>query len=78
VTYQKPPCYITESNEIAERLDVVSAKFNRLVFYSGDIPHSAQVASPELLTNDLSTGRLTLNCFASVRPNPGWNDADTQ
>lgn len=70
-TYQKPPCYITDSNEIAERLDVVSAKFNRLVFYSGDIPHSAQISSPELLTNDISNGRLTLNCFASVRPKPG-------
>jgi hypothetical protein len=71
VTYQKPPCYITESNEIAARLDVVSAKFNRLVFYSGNIPHSAQVSSPELLTDDLNKGRLTLNCFASVRPKPG-------
>jgi hypothetical protein len=69
-TYQQPPCYITESSEIAERLDVVSAKFNRLVFYSGDIPHSAQISSPELLTNDLSEGRLTLNCFASLRPSP--------
>jgi len=70
-TYQKPPCYITESNEIAERLDVVSAKYNRLVFYSGDIPHSAQISSPELLTNNLGKGRLTLNCFASVRPKSG-------
>ena len=70
-TYRKPPCYITDSNEIAERIDVVSAKFNRLVFYSGDIPHSAQISSPELLTDDPKTGRLTLNCFASVRPKPG-------
>jgi len=70
-TYQKPPCYITESNEIAERIDVVSARSNRLVFYSGDIPHSAQISSPELLTDDLGKGRLTLNCFASVRPKSG-------
>jgi hypothetical protein len=70
-TYQKPPCYITKSNEIAERLDVVSAKYNRLVFYSGDIPHSAQISSPELLTDELGKGRLTLNCFASVRPTLG-------
>ena len=70
-TYQKPPCYITESNEIAERLDVVTARYNRLVFYSGDIPHSAQISSPELLTDDLDKGRLTLNCFASVRPKLG-------
>ena len=67
-TYRKPPCYITESTEIAERLDLVEAKYNRLVFYPGDIPHSAQIASPGLLTSDLRSGRLTLNCFASVRP----------
>ena len=67
-TYQKPAHYITESNEIAERLHVIPAKFNRLVFYSGNVPHSAQIASPELLTSDLENGRLTLNCFASVRP----------
>jgi len=70
-TYQKSPCYITQSTEIAERLDVVSAKFNRLVFYSGEVPHSAQVSSPQLLTSDPCTGRLTLNCFASMRPQPG-------
>lgn len=67
-TYQNPPCYMTESTEIAERLDVVAAKFNRFVFYSGDILHSAQISSPELLTDDPGKGRLTLNCFASVRP----------
>lgn len=67
-TYRKPPCYMTDSTEIAERLDVVDAKYNRLVFYSGDIPHSAQITSPQLLTGDIHSGRLTLNCFASVRP----------
>ena len=67
-TYNEPPCYITESNEIAERLDAVPAKFNRLLFYSGDEPHSAQISSPELLSSDFDKGRLTLNCFASVRP----------
>lgn len=67
-TYQTSPCYMTESTEIAERLDLVTAKFNRLVFYSGDIPHSAQITSPELLSTDIQLGRLTLNCFASVRP----------
>lgn len=66
--YNKPPCYITESNEIAERIDAVPAKYNRLLFYSGDVPHSAQISSPQLLSNDLGKGRLTLNCFASVRP----------
>ena len=67
-TYNKPPCYMTESTEIAERINQVPAKFNRLVFYSGEIPHSAQISSPELLSSDPDNGRLTLNCFASVRP----------
>ena len=67
-TFNQPPCYITESNEIAELVDVVPAKFNRWVFYSGDLPHSAHITAPEKLSDDFATGRLTLNCFASVIP----------
>jgi len=67
-TYNRPPCYITESNELAELIEVVPARFNRWVFYSGDIPHSAYITAPEKLSNDFTTGRLTLNCFASVIP----------
>jgi hypothetical protein len=67
-TFNNPPCYMTESTEIAEQLDVVPAKYNRLIFYSGDIPHSAQILSPEFLSSDINDGRLTLNCFANVRP----------
>jgi len=66
-TFNQPPQYMTESNEIAELLYDAPARFNRFVFYSGDLPHSASISSPELLSNDFSTGRLTLNCFASVR-----------
>jgi hypothetical protein len=69
-TFREPPAYISQSNEIVEQTHFVEAKFNRLVFYSGDIPHSAQISSPDRLTTDLATGRLTLNCFASVRPKP--------
>ena len=68
-TYKKPPCYMTDSTEIAVRIADIPARYNRLIFYSGDIPHSAQISSPELLTSDVGKGRLTLNCFASVRPN---------
>lgn len=67
-TYNMPPAYITESNEIAELLAVVPARFNRWVFYSGDNPHSAYIKSPEDLSHDYSKGRLTLNCFATVIP----------
>lgn len=64
--FRRPPRYITESNELAELLYVVPPRFNRFVFYSGEIAHSAHITSPELLTTDFHTGRLTLNCFASV------------
>lgn len=67
-SYREPACYMTESNEIAELLCKIPARYNRLIFYSGDVPHSASISSPELLSNDFSKGRLTLNCFASVRP----------
>ena len=67
-TYNQPACYMTESNEIAELLQSIPARFNRFIFYSGDLPHSAGIAMPELLSEDFRTGRLTLNCFASVVP----------
>ena len=65
-TFRAPASYITQSNEIAELLHVVPARFNRLIVYAGDIPHSAFIEEPDLLTTDVSTGRLTLNCFANV------------
>jgi len=39
-----------------------------MVFYSGEIPHSAHITSPNLLTTDFRRGRLTLNSFISVVP----------
>ena len=66
--FRQPPRYISESNELAELLYVVPPRFNRFVFYSGEIAHSAHITAPELLTTDLRKGRLTLNCFASVVP----------
>lgn len=66
--YREAPRYMSGSNEVAELLLEVPARFNRFIFYSGDIPHSAHIPEPNLLSTDFSTGRLTLNCFASVRP----------
>jgi hypothetical protein len=67
-TYNQPPRYMTESNEIADLLLSIPARFNRFIFYSGDLPHSASIAMPELLSEDFRQGRLTLNYFASVVP----------
>jgi len=66
--FRDPPCYMTDSNEAAELLDRVPAKYNRLVFYSGDLPHSAYIENPGLLSPDPARGRLTLNCFVSALP----------
>ena len=67
-TYRKPERYMIESNEIAEHLCTIPARFNRLIFYSGQIPHSAAITAPELLSMDFRKGRLTLNVFADVLP----------
>lgn len=66
--FREPPRYVTESNELAELVDVVPARFNRFVFYSGEMPHSGHITAPERLTRNFRSGRLTLNCFASVVP----------
>lgn len=67
-TFRGPPCYMTDSNDVAERIYTVAARFNRFVFYSGDIPHSAAIGAPELLSDDPRTGRLSLNLFFSALP----------
>ncbi len=66
--FRGPAHYITESNEVAELVAMIPPKFNRLIFYSGDMPHSAYITKPELLSDDVPSGRLTLNVFASVWP----------
>ena len=67
-TFREPARYMTGSNEIAELLCTIPARFNRMVFYAGDVPHSGAITAPELLSSDFRNGRLTLNCFASVLP----------
>ena len=66
--FRDPPCYMTDSNEAAELLEVVAPRFNRMVFYSGDLPHNAFIKNPELLSDNPETGRLTLNCFVNALP----------
>jgi hypothetical protein len=70
-TFREPPRYMTESNDVAELLYTVPARFNRFVFYSGDTPHTGAITAPELLSADPKKGRLTLNLFFSVLPKVG-------
>ena len=67
-TFRKPATYMTETNEIAELLCTIPARFNRMIFYSGLVPHSGAITAPELLSNDVRKGRLTLNVFADALP----------
>ena len=66
--FRAPPRYMNGSNDVAELLLEVPPRYNRLIFYPGDQPHSAHVPQPDLISPDFARGRLTLNCFASVRP----------
>ncbi|MDX1562171.1 MAG: DUF6445 family protein, partial [Gammaproteobacteria bacterium] len=67
-TFRGPPKYMTDSNEMAELLYTAAPKFNRFVFYSGDLPHTGAITAPELLSDDPRQGRLTLNLFFSALP----------
>ena len=67
-TFREPARYMTETNEIAELICTIPARFNRMIFYSGEVPHSGTITAPDLLCSDFRKGRLTLNCFASVLP----------
>lgn len=66
--FRRAPEYMTRSNDIAELLAVIPARFNRLVFYNGEMPHSGQITHPDLLTSDPARGRLSPNFFVNVRP----------
>ena len=63
------PAYMTESNAWFEKIAAVPPRWNRLVFYSGMIFHSADITRPERLSADPRTGRLTLNGFFTCRRN---------
>jgi hypothetical protein len=61
--------YMNESNDFFRRIGSVEAKWNRLIFYDGGMFHATAIASPEKLSADPLTGRLTLNGFFTCRRN---------
>lgn len=61
--------YMNEGNHYFKRVGGIEAKWNRLIFYDGDILHSGDIPAPERLTADPLTGRLTLNGFFTSRRN---------
>ena len=59
--------YMNASNSWFERVAGIEPRFNRLVFYSGELFHCSHVAHPELISGEPRIGRLTLNGFFSCR-----------
>lgn len=69
--YGIQPGYMVESNAWFEKIHAVPAAWNRLIFYSGMIFHSADITQPHRLSADPRQGRLTLNAFFTCRRNLG-------
>lgn len=61
--FRQAPSYHTGSNEFFELDQVVTARWNRMIFYRGDCHHSAHITAPARLSRDPGEGRLTLNGF---------------
>jgi len=65
--YGIEPGYQCASNEYFRRVGGVDAKWNRLIFYDGSMPHSAEIPTTAKLDADPRRGRLTLNGFFTSR-----------
>lgn len=61
--YAIAPGYTRESNAWFEHLVTVPPAFNRLICYDGTLFHCSDIPAPELLSDDPTRGRLTLNGF---------------
>ncbi|HYL00124.1 MAG TPA: DUF6445 family protein, partial [Steroidobacteraceae bacterium] len=60
--------YLSGSNRYFERLALVPAAWNRMLFYNGDLFHCGDITAPARLSADPRSGRLTLNGFFTCRP----------
>ena len=67
--YGVPAAYMTSSNAYFEVIGRVNPKFNRAIFYDGEILHSGDIKSPVATPNQSGLGRLTINgFFTSTKP----------
>ncbi|MGH9693519.1 MAG: DUF6445 family protein, partial [Bryobacteraceae bacterium] len=63
------PGYMIGDNDFFARTGTIPARWNRMIFYDGSLLHSGDIETPERLTNDPATGRLTFNGFFTARRN---------
>ncbi|KGI77614.1 DUF6445 family protein [Oleiagrimonas soli] len=62
-----PPSYMNGSNAYFTRIGQAPARWNRMIFYDGNILHSGDIHDPRRLSSDPANGRLTFNGFFTCR-----------
>lgn len=72
--YAVPQAYLSGSNDWFKQVLSVPARWNRLIFYDGDVFHSGDIRAPQWLSDDPRRGRLSLNGFftCSRSLGAGW------
>lgn len=63
--------YMQGSNAYFDQIRSVPAKWNRIIFYDGDIHHTADIVDERKLSKDPSLGRLTMNGFFTLTKKAG-------
>lgn len=63
----EPPTFAIASSQHFEKVLTIAPRYNRAIFYNGEIFHSGHIHTPELMVNDPRTGRLTVNAFFRLR-----------
>lgn len=61
------PTFAIASDDHFEKVLTVEPKFNRAIFYNGGLFHSGYITAPELMVDDPTAGRLTVNAFFKLR-----------
>ncbi len=62
-----PPTFAIASDDHFQKVRTVEPKFNRAIFYNGELFHSGHITAPELMVDDPTAGRLTVNAFFKLR-----------
>lgn len=61
------PTFAIASDAHFEKVLTVEPKFNRAIFYNGGLFHSGFITRPDLMVDDPTVGRLTVNAFLKLR-----------
>jgi hypothetical protein len=62
-----PPTFAIASAPYFEKVLTIAPRYNRAIFYSGEVFHSGHIHMPELMVDDPRAGRLTVNAFFRLR-----------